>query len=60
MGRAVAQNTTVYVADENAGRLYALDYGTNSFVERVGYVDGGTPPQICPTYISDLLVSPAP
>jgi hypothetical protein len=60
VGRAVVQNTTVYVADENAGRLYALDYGTNSFVERVGYVDGGTPPRVCPTYISDLLVSPAP
>ena len=60
VGRAVAQSTTVYVADENASRLYVLDYGTNSFVERVGYVDGGTPPQICPTYITDLVVSPAP
>ena len=60
VGRAVVQNTTVYVADESASRLYVLDYGTNSFVERVGYVDGGTPPQICPTYISDLVVSPAP
>ena len=60
VGRAVVQNTTVYVADESASRLYVLDYGTNSFVERVGYVDGGTPPQICPTYITDLVVSPAP
>jgi hypothetical protein len=60
VGRAVSQNTTVYVADETASRLYVLDYGTNSFVERVGYVDGGTPPQICPTYITDLVVSPAP
>lgn len=60
VGRAVAQNTTVYVADETAARLYVLDYGTNGFVERVGYVDGGTPPQVCPAYITDLVVSPAP
>ena len=60
VGRAVVQNTTVYVADESASRLYALDFGSNSFVERVGYVDGGTAPQICPNYISDLLVTPAP
>jgi hypothetical protein len=60
VGRAVVQNTTVYVADESASRLYVVDYGSNAFVERVGYVDGGTPPQICPNYISDLLVSPAP
>jgi len=60
VGRAVVQNTTVYVADESASRLYVLDYGSNAFVERVGYVDGGTAPQICPNYISDLLVSPAP
>ncbi|HVP60089.1 MAG TPA: hypothetical protein VMT11_06000 [Myxococcaceae bacterium] len=60
VGRAVTQNTTVYVADETASRLYVLDYGTNSFVERVGYVDGGTPPQICPAYITDLKVVPAP
>jgi hypothetical protein len=50
----------VYVADETASRLYVLDFGTNSFVERVGYVDGGTPPQVCPSYISDLKVTPAP
>ena len=60
VGRAVSQNTTVYVADETASRLYVLDFGTNSFVERVGYVDGGTPPQVCPSYISDLKVTPAP
>jgi hypothetical protein len=60
VGRAVTQNTTVYVADETASRLYVLDYGTNSFVERVGYVDGGTPPQVCPAYITDLKVAPAP
>jgi len=60
VGRAVAQNTTVYVADETASRLYVLDYGTNSFVERVGYVDGGTAPQICPAFITDLKVVPAP
>jgi len=60
VGRAAVQNTTVYVADESASRLYVLDYGSNSFVERVGYVDGGTAPQICPNYIVDLLVTPAP
>jgi YVTN family beta-propeller protein len=56
----VVQNTTVYVADETAARLYVLDVGTNGFVERVGYVDGGAPPQVCPSYITDLVVSPAP
>jgi hypothetical protein len=60
VGRAVPQNTTVYVADETASRLYVLDYATNAFVERVGYLDGGTAPQICPTYITDLTVVPAP
>jgi len=60
VGRAVAQNTTVYVADESASRLYVLDYASNAFVERVGFVDGGTAPQICPDYIIDLLVTPAP
>ena len=60
VGRAVVQNTTVYVADESASRLYVLDFGSNAFVERVGYVDGGTAPQICPNYITDLVVSPAP
>ncbi len=60
VGRAVPQNTTVYVADETAGRLYAIDYATNGFVERVGYVDGGTPPVVCPKYITDLTVVPAP
>lgn len=60
VGRAVAQNTTVYVADETASRLYVIDYATNSFVERVGYADGGTPPQVCTSYLSDLKVVPAP
>jgi len=60
VGRTAVQNTTVYVADETASRMYVLDYGTNAFVERVGYADGGTPPQICPTFITDLVVSPAP
>lgn len=60
VGRAVSQNTSVYVADETASRLYVVDYATNSFVERVGYVDGGTPPTICRTYITDLTVVPAP
>ena len=32
----------------------------NNLVERVGYLDGGTPPQLCPSYISDLKVVPAP
>ena len=60
VGRAVPQNTSVYVADETASRLYVVDYTTNGFVERVGYVDGGTPPTICPTFIVDLTVVPAP
>ena len=37
-----------------------LDYGTNPFVERPGYVDAGVPPPICPDFINDLVVSPAP
>jgi len=60
VGRAVPQNNTVYVADETASRLYVVDLVGNNVVERVGYVDGGTPPQICPSYISDLKVVPAP
>ena len=60
VGRAVAQNTTVYVADETASRLYVLDYGTNSFVERPGYVDAGVPQPICPDFVNALVVSPAP
>jgi hypothetical protein len=60
VGRAVAQNTSVYVADETSSRLYVVDYATNALVERVGYLDGGTPPQVCPTYITDLKVVPAP
>jgi len=60
VGRAVAQNTSVYVADETSSRLYVVDYASNSLVERVGYVDGGTPPTVCPTYITDLKVVPAP
>ncbi len=60
VGRAVPQNTSVYVADETAGRLYVVDYTTNGFVERVGYLNGGTPPTICPTYITDLTVVPPP
>src|SRR5262249_17861908 len=60
VGRAVPQNTSVYVADRTAGRLSGVDYGTNSLVERVGYLAGGTPPQICTRYISDLKIVPAP
>ncbi|MGZ6071295.1 MAG: hypothetical protein ACXWK8_08750, partial [Myxococcaceae bacterium] len=60
VGRAVPQNTSVYVADETAARLYVVDYTTNGFVERVGYLNGLTPPTICPSYITDLTVVPAP
>ena len=60
VGRAVALNTSVYVADETAGRVYVIDYATNGFAERVGYVDGGTPAAACPTYITDLTLVPAP
>jgi len=60
VGRAVPQNTSVYVADETASRLYVLDYGTNGFVERTGYVDGGVPQPVCPVFLIDLVVSPAP
>ena len=59
-GARQAQNTTVYVADETASRLYVLDYGTNSFVERPGYVDAGVPQPICPDFVNALVVSPAP
>lgn len=60
VGRAVPQNTSVYVADETAGRLYVVDYTSNGFVERVGYLNGLTPPTVCPAYITDLTVVPAP
>ncbi|HSP18240.1 MAG TPA: hypothetical protein VLQ79_01905 [Myxococcaceae bacterium] len=60
VGRAVPQNTSVYVADETAGRLYVVDYTSNGFVERVGFRNGLSPPTICPSYITDLTVVPAP
>ena len=58
VGRAVPFNTSVYVADETSARLYVVDIGSSSLVERVGYVDGGTPAQLCPTYINDIAVVP--
>jgi len=60
VGRAVPFNTSIYVADETSSRLYVVDIGSSSLVERVGYVDGGTPPQLCPTYITDIAVVPVP
>jgi hypothetical protein len=60
VGRAVAQNTTVYVADETASRLYIVDYGSGVFVERPGFVDAGVAQPVCPDFITDLVVSPAP
>jgi len=59
VGRAIGDNGTVYVADETASRLYVLRYSASSLLERVGYVDGGTPPQVCPNFITDLKVIPA-
>jgi hypothetical protein len=58
VGRAVWNNGSVYVADETIARLYVLRYATNALLERVGYIDGGTPPQVCPAYITDLKVIP--
>ena len=61
VGRAVPANASVYVADETDSRLYVLDVGTNSLLERVGNTaDGGTPPQLCPSYITDLTVVSLP
>ncbi len=61
VGRAVPVNASVYVADETDSRLYVLDLGTNALVERVGNTpDGGTPPKLCPSYITDLAVVPLP
>ena len=59
VGRAIGDNGSVYVADETASRLYVLRYSASSLLERVGYVDGGTPPQVCPNFITDLKVIPA-
>jgi hypothetical protein len=59
VGRAVGNNGTVYVADETISRLYVLRVSDSSLIERVGYIDGGTPPQVCPNFITDLLVTPA-
>ena len=58
VGRAVGGNGSVYVADESAARLYVLSYSGNALLERVGYLDGGTPPTVCPAYITDLKVLP--
>jgi hypothetical protein len=54
VGRAIPLGPRVFVADETASRLYVVDVLNNAFVERVGYVDGGTPPQLCDTFLIDL------
>jgi hypothetical protein len=54
VGRAIPIGSRVYVADETASRLYVVELVNNGFVERVGYVDGGTPPQLCDTFLIDL------
>jgi len=59
VGRALGNNGTVYVADETISRLYVLRVSDSSLIERVGYIDGGTPPQVCPNFITDLKVIPA-
>jgi hypothetical protein len=54
VGRAIAIGPRVFVADETASRLYVVDVLNNAFVERVGYVDGGTPAQVCDGFLIDL------
>ena len=54
VGRAISLGSRVYVADETASRLYVLELVNNAFVERVGYADAGTPPQLCDIFLIDL------
>jgi hypothetical protein len=54
VGRAIPLGPRVFVADETSSRLYVVDVVNNGFVERVGYVDGGTPPQVCDSFLVDL------
>jgi hypothetical protein len=59
VGRAVPLNGSVYVADETDSRLYVVDLATNSLIERVGYTaDGGVPPQMCTSFVTDLQAVP--
>ena len=60
VGRAIPLGSRVYVADETASRLYVVEMVNNTLVQRVGYADGGTPPQLCNSFLIDLQPVPLP
>ncbi len=65
-GRFAVVNKTVYVADQNGGRVFVLENTGNALTERRGYVsDAGAPIQACSvdparglSNVSDVLAVP--
>jgi len=60
---ALLGGSRVYVSDQNAGRVYVVDVSGSSIVERIGYLDGGTPLNLCGgtvSNITDFVVVPTP
>jgi hypothetical protein len=63
VGKMAVLGPRVYVSDQNAGRVYVVGVTGNSIVERIGYLDGGTPLSVCGgsvSNISDFAVIPTP
>jgi hypothetical protein len=63
VGKIAVVESRAFVADQSAGRVYVVDVSANSFVERIGYLDGGTPLNLCGgtvSNITDFVVVPTP
>jgi hypothetical protein len=60
---ALLSSSRAYVADQSAGRVYVVDVSGNSIVELIGYLNGGTPLNLCGGTIAnipDFAVIPVP
>jgi hypothetical protein len=63
VGKIAVVGSRAFVADQSAGRVYVVDVSGNSIVERIGYLNGGTPLNLCGGNISnitDFVVVPTP
>jgi hypothetical protein len=67
VGRIAVVGSRAFVADQSVGRVYVVDVSANSFVERFGYLNGGTPLNPCVdldggtvSSITDFAVIPSP
>jgi YVTN family beta-propeller protein len=63
VGKLAVVGSRVLVADQSAGRVYVVDVSGNAFIERIGYLNGGTPLNLCGGTIAnipDFAVIPAP